>query len=344
MKKIFKKAHIIFIVLFCVLLTACQSSSKDSQEECQSELQEQPLEETSASLQVMEEKQELIEKTIEQPSSQETIKKATVLDFKFPDDVFIIEVSRNYNDDQEAITLKDELLQLWINGNMVCEKQIPPPAKVSIGSNFYEVIGNPYISNDGRLVLIQSYTNPKDEHKLDYTILAKNCSKVIPSLNYNGYVFQNYEGKYGLVFYDGNIQTIGYPYEGFGFNTVDNNYTFPKPTIIWLNESTVKSVNFGSWGSSMYGYQEIWGISARLDVESYGQLDISHACDSFEPVEINDNFFYLLHEKFTPEEYNERFSKYWSEWHRYLQLFHFLTKISITNNILAQIYLYVSKK
>ena len=308
MKKISKS--IVLIALFCILLTACQFSSKDTQEEYATvELQEQPSENPSTSLQFIDEKQESLETNIEQSSLEEPTEKVTSSAFKFPDDVSIIGVSRNYNDDQEALTLKDGLLQLWINENIVCEKQIPLPAKISIGSGFYEVIGNPYISNDGRLVLIQSYTNPKGEQKLDYTILAENCSKIIPSLNYNGYVFQNNEGKYGLVFYDGNIQTIGYPYEGFGFNTVDINFALPEPTIIWLNKETVKSVNFGSWGSTSYGYQDIHAISVRLDVESYGELDIANACDYFEPVEVDNNFFDLLYEKFTPEEYNERFSK-----------------------------------
>lgn len=89
----------------------------------------------------------------------------------------------------------------------------------------------------------------------------------------------------------------------------DTNFTLPKPTIIWLNESTVKSANFGSWGSSSYGYQDVSAISARLDVESYGELDISNVLGSFEPIEVDDKFFDLLYQKFEPQEYEERLAK-----------------------------------
>lgn len=309
MKKFFNKVSIVLIALLCVLLTACQFHSKDTQKEYQSELQEPPLEEFNMTLQVEEAKQELIETTIEQPFQEETAEGVTNSDLELPNDVPIIEISRNYTDNQEAITLKDGLLQLWINENMICEKQIPIPARESIGEGFYEVIGNPYISYDGRLVLIQSYTTSEGEKELDYTILAKSCNKIVPSLNYNGYVFQNNKGKYGLVFYDDETPIPGYPYEGFEFETVDSDFALPKPTIIWLNESTVKSVNFGSWGSASYGYRDVSGISVRLDVEGYGELNIAHVCDSFTPVEVDYKFLDFLHEKFTPEEYNERFSK-----------------------------------
>lgn len=309
MRKIFNKFYIVLIALFCIFLTACQFYSEEPQEETKSGLQEQLLEQPSEALQVEEEKQELIETPIEQEELEESIEEVTSSAFKLPADVFIIEVSRNYDGNQKALTLKDGLLQFWLNENIVCERQIPIPAEVTIGSNFYEVIGNPYISEDGRLVLVQSYTTSEGKQKLDYTILTNNCSKIIPSLNYDGYVFQNFEGKYGLVFYRDNPQFPWYPYEGFGFNTVDSNFTLPKPTIIWLNESTVKSVNFGSWGSTSYGYQDISAISVRLDVEAYGELDIAQVGNSFEPVKVDNNFFNLLYEKFTPKEYNERFSK-----------------------------------
>jgi len=309
MKKIFNQFYIVLIVLFCVLLTACQFSSEETQKETKSELQEQLSEQPSEALQVVLEKQELIETLIEQEELEKSIEEIICSAFKLPTDAFIIEISRNYDGSQETLTLKDDLLQFWLNQNIVCEKRIPIPAEVTIGSNFYEVIGNPYISKDGRLVLIQSYTTPDGKQKLDYTILTNNCSKIIPSLNYDGYVFQNFEGKYGLVFYHDNPPFPWYPYEGFGFDTVDSNFTLPKPTIIWLNESTVKSVNFGSWGSTSYGYQDISAISVRLDVEAYGELDIAQVGNSFEPVEVDNNFLDLLYEKFTPKEYNERFSK-----------------------------------
>lgn len=308
MRKIFNKFYIVLIALFCLLLTACQFSSEESQEEPKSELQEQLLEQSIGTLQVADEKQELIEIHIEQEEIEKPIEEVTSSAFKLPDDVFIIEISRNYNGNQEALTLKDGLLQFWVNENMVCEKQIPVPAEVLMGSNFYEVIGNPYISKDGSLVLIQSYTTQEGKQKLDYTILTNSCRKIIPSFNYAGYVFQNFEGKYGLVFYHTN-RPFPNLYEGFGFNTVDSSFKLPTPSIIWLNESTVTSVNFASWGSTSYGYQDISAISVRLNVESYGELDIVQIGNSFEPVEVDNNFFDLLYEKFPPEEYNERFYK-----------------------------------
>ena len=181
--------------------------------------------------------------------------------------------------------------------------------KLSIGNGFYEIIGNPYISEDGSLVLIQSYTTPAGRQKLDYTILTENCNKIITSLANDGYVFQDYEGKYGLAFYRDN-SFPWYPYAGIGFSTVDsNNFILPEPTIIWLNESTVKSVSFGYWGSTSYHYQDIRAISARLDIESYGELDIAFVQEPFEPVEIDDTFLKLLREKFAPQEYEERLAQ-----------------------------------
>lgn len=46
--------------------------------------------------------------------------------------------------------------------------------------------------------IIEYYQKPNGELKIDYTILARDCSKIIPTLNYNEYVFKNNEGKYGL--------------------------------------------------------------------------------------------------------------------------------------------------
>lgn len=309
-EKIFSKFYIVLIALFCVLLTACHISSEEPQEYPKIELQEPLLGQPSKDLQVPEEKTELTYISVEKEKLEETIEKDTSSAFKLPDNVFITQVYRNYDGDQEVLTFKkDGLLQFWVNENMICQKQIPVPAEVSIGNNFYEVIGNPYISTDGELVLIQSYTTPEGKQKLDYTILAKNCSKIIWSLNYDGYVFQNYDGKYGLVFYRYTPPFPWYPYEGFGFNTVDDDFTLPTPTTIWLDKSTVKSVNFGDWGSSSYGYRDISAISVRLEVDSYGELDIAQVGDSFEPVEVDIYFIDFLHEKFAPEEYNKRYSK-----------------------------------
>lgn len=312
MNKKFNKFYIVLAVACFLLLTACHASEEKMQEDSITAYQfsDKEMQESASDVPAkFENEQELPETTIEQNDAEELIEGTSSLDFELPNDVFVIEISRNHNDNQKVLALKDEFLQLWLNQTMICEKKIPVPAKVSIGSNFYEVIGNPYISEDGSLVLIQSYTTPKGEQRLDYTILAKNCIKIIPSLVYDGYVFQNYEGKYGLAFYRDNPSFPWYPYEGFGFNTVDSNFSLPIPTIIWLNESTVKSVKFGSWGSTSYGYQDISAISVRLEVESYGELDIAQVCDSFEPVEVDDIFFDLLYEKFSPNEYNERFSK-----------------------------------
>lgn len=309
MRKFFNKVYILAIILFCVLLTACQTTNEEPQEEPKNELQVQVLEEPSETSQVSEESQEQMEMIIEHQELEGPIKEVPCSSFKLPDDVFIIEVSQTYDGNQQALTLKDNLLQFWVNDNMVCEKQIPVPAKISLGSNFYEVIGNPYISTDNQLILIQSYTTSSGQRKLDYTVLTNNCIRIIPSLNYDGYVFQNFEGNYGLASYRDASPLPWYPYEGFGFNIADSNFTLPKPTIIWLNESTVKSVNFGSWGSSSYGYQDVSAISVRLNVESYGELDIARVGDSFEPVEVDYVFLDLLREKFLPEEYTERFNK-----------------------------------
>lgn len=308
MKKIFSKVYIVLIIMLLGLLTACQVSNTEPQDMPQNALQVELVEEPRKTSQNSEENQELIEKPIEQVKLEEPTQEVESSDFKFPDDVFIIEVYRHSNGDQEFLTLKDEFLQFWVNENMVCEKKIPVPAEISIGSNFYEIIGNPYISKDGSLVLIQSYTTSKGELKLDYTILAKNCSKIIPSLNYDGYVFQNNEGKYGLVFYHDEPRFPWYPYEGFGFTEADVDFALPKPTTIWLNESTVQSVNFGSWGSTSYGYRDVSAISVRLNVESYGELDIANVYGPFEPVEVDDDFFDLLYEKFAPQNYEKKFS------------------------------------
>ena len=295
MRKFFNKSYIVLIALFCVLLTACQVSSEGSQEETKSGFQEQP----SQTLQVT----HIEKKALEQPS--EKIQSSA---FKLPDDVFIIEISRGYDGNQEALTLKNDLLQFWVNENVICEKQIPIPAKVLIGANFYEVIGNPYISEEGELVLIQSYTTPEGKQKLDYTILITNCNKIITSFNYDAYVFQDYEGKYGLAFY-GDNPLPWYPYAGFAFDTVDSNFTLPKPTIIWLNNSTVRNFDFFSWVSESESQEMVSDIFVRLYVESYGELYIAEAVASFKAVKVDDKFFDLIHERFLPEEYNERFFK-----------------------------------
>lgn len=316
MKKNLSRLYITLIVAFLVLLTACGASGDRKQEATvataeysNAEVQEAP----STAFQIFDDEtqEELknilskLEAEQEKEQKEELIERP--LDFELLEDAFIIEVSRNYKGDQKTLLLKDGFLQFWLNQSVVCVKKIPAPSKVSIGSSFDEVIGNPYISEDGKLVLIQSYTTLEGEPKIDYTILANHCNKIIPVLAYDSYVFQNYEGKYGLAFYRDD-SFYWYPYTGFGFNTVeDSNFSLPKPTIIWLNTSTVKSVKFGSWGTTSYGYQDVTAISARLDVESYGELDIANVSGSFEPVEVDKDFFGLLDEKFTPQEYEERF-------------------------------------
>lgn len=323
MKKILIK---LFVILFVVLIVIfiflipegiqknkqqekanAVLSSSESLSSCYSS-ENETYEKTDAVLKVSENKQELIEETIEQNVSEEPIEEVRNLDFELPDDACIIEVYHDYNGNQKAITLDDGLLQIWLNETVVCEKQIPIPAKLSIGNGFYEIIGNPYISEDDNLVLIQSYTTVDGKQKLDYTILANNCNKIIFSLAYDGYVFQDYDGNYNFVFYSDSPRPW-YPYAGFGFNDVDDNFTLPEPTMISLNESTVKSVNFGSWGSTSYGYRDINAISVRLDVESYGELDIAYVCRLHEPVEVDNHFFNLLNERFAPHEYKERYSK-----------------------------------
>lgn len=228
--------------------------------------------------------------------------------FAFPTNAFIIEVSRDCNENVKILALKDGFLQFWLNYTLVCEKKIPVPAKVSIGSGFYQVIGNPYISEDDSLVLIQSYTTPEGEPKLDYTILAKDCRKIVPTLNYNCYLFQNYEGKYGLAYYHTSPLPY-YIYEGFGFNDLDNDFPLLTPKVIWLDTKTVKMVNFGSWGSTSYGYQDISAISTRLYVDGYGEVDVSSVYDLSEPVEVDCYFFDSLREKFAPTAYTQRFAK-----------------------------------
>ena len=305
MRKIFNKFYIVLVTLFCMSFTACHSYSKDYQVEPQIGLQGQLLKQYHEALQVAEEKTI----PIERKNSENSIEEVTDLYCKLPTNAFIIEFTQYSDGTQEVLTLKEDgLLQLWENENIVCETKIPIPSKLMVGNNFYEIIGNPYISKDGELVLIQSFTT-SDGKQLDYTILTNNCKKIIPSLNYNGYVFQNFEGKYGLVFCSDDSSFLSYPYEGFGFNPIADHCIFPKPTIIWLNESTVKNVNFESWVSISYNCQAITGISVSLDVESYGELDIAHVGDSFEPIEIDDEFNDLLYEKFSPEEYEERFLK-----------------------------------
>lgn len=183
-----------------------------------------------------EDKQEIEEEPIESNGEKEPTEKTSRVDFELPKDAFIIEVSRDNNGDQRVITLKGETLQIWSNQTIACEKKIPIPAEVSIGNSFYEVVGNPYISEEGKLVLIQSYTTMEGELKLDYTILAKHCKKIIPSLNWDGYVFQNDEGKYILAHYRDRQSLPWYPYEG----------VFVKwriPTLHCLNRQSFGSMN-----------------------------------------------------------------------------------------------------
>lgn len=329
MRRNLSKLYVILMVTCMILLSACQAPSDEVQTSIANtdqfsngEKQEEPptmvpqladgeiQEALSNILSNSEDKQEIEEGPIESNEEKEPTEETPRVDFELPKDAFIIEVSRDNNGDQRVITLKGETLQIWLNQTIACEKKIPIPAEVSIGNSFYEVVGNPYISEEGKLVLIQSYTTMEGKLKLDYTILAKHCKKIIPSLNWDGYVFQNDEGKYILAHYRDSQSLPWYPYEGFGFSEVeDTNFSLPKPTIIWLNESTVKSVNFGSWVSSSYGYQDVSAISARLDVESYGELDISNVLGSFEPIEVDDKFFDLLYQKFEPQEYEERLAK-----------------------------------
>lgn len=323
-----KKIASFIVTLITVLLfmTACDSQANQAEEsheslciEHEQKLEETTEEETNVEEAIEEEShsEEIIEQeshseeiSKEEVASQESSEKEIQLDFEFPDNTVILEVVKDYDGNQSFLTLKDEFLQYWTNQTMVCEKQIPAPAKISVGDGFFDKIGNPYISKDGDLVLIQSYTTLEGEKVLDYTILANNCIKTIPILyRYSDYVFLDCEGNYGVVFYH-NEMLLNYPYRGIRFEDVDTaNFILPQPTTIWLNESTVKSLNFTSWVQVSYGYTAIYGISVRLDVESYGELDIAYVCDTFEPVEVDKAFFKLLDEKFTPQEYDERFSK-----------------------------------
>lgn len=334
MKKVFSKLYILLGVIILVFSTSCQSSNSKNQEEtalpsqasdttmqeetgntCKCSYEEDDEDPSTTSKLPNEEK---IEETTTEPSvsDKENLKESgkvpadqneeTKLDIELPNGAFIIEVSRDSDGNQNILALKDEFLQIWCNQTMICEKKIPTPANISIGSNLYEIFGNPYISKKGELVLIQSYTNLDDEPKLAYTILAKNCEKIISSLAYDGYVFKNSEGKYAVVFYKDDFPW--YPYGGLGFSIADSYFPLPEPTTIWLNESTVKSVSFRSWGTTSYGYQDVSAIAVRLEVEDYGTLDISHACEPFEPIEVDRDFFELLHEDFSPNEYEERFA------------------------------------
>lgn len=218
------------------------------------------------------ERETTLEKSDEEPAPEketerENVPEEKTLDFEPLEGATIIEVSQENDGNQKALTLKDGVLQLWLNQDVICEKRIPIPAQLSIGNGFYEIIGNPYISKNGELVLIQSYTTLNGKPKIVYTILANRCKKIIPSLIYGGYVFQNYEGKYGLVYHSDRQPFIGCPYEDLYFSPVkDKDFSLPEPTTIWLNYSTVKSVKFGSWGSTSYHYRDISGISARLDL------------------------------------------------------------------------------
>lgn len=318
MNKNLSKLYTIFVVISLVLLTACQASDDKKQETSEnancsysfkaqeksaitSLFEDEKIREAlSDVLSNLEDRQELEEEPAEPDEAQEKVK------LELPSGEFLIEYDQEPNGELRILTLKDGILKYWLNGTIVCKKTIPIPAKTSVGSSFNDIIGNPYISKDGKLVLIQSYTTLERELKIDYTILAKHCSKIVPVLAYDSWVFQNNEGKYGLAFYRDD-SFYWYPYSGLGFNTVeDSNFSLSKPTIIWLNESTVKSVSFGSWGSSSYGYQDVSAISARLDIESYGELDILNVSGSFEPIEVDDKFFDLLHQKFEPQEYEER--------------------------------------
>lgn len=318
MNKNLSKLYTIFVVISLVLLTACQASDDQKQETSENATcfysfkaqeksaitslfeDEKIREALSNALSNLKDRQEIEQEPTEPVETQEKV------DLELPGGEFIIEYNQNSNGELSVLTLKDGILKYWLNGTIVCKKTIPIPAKTSFGSSFNDIIGNPYISEDGKLVLIQSYTTLEGELKLDYTIFAKHCSKIVPVLAYDSWVFQNNEGKYGLAFYRDDAY-YWYPYAGFRFNTVeDSNFSLPKPTIIWLNESTVKSVSFGSWGSSSYGYQDVSAISARLDVESYGELDISNVLGSFKPIEVDGKFFDLLHQKFEPQEYTER--------------------------------------
>lgn len=312
MNKNFSKLYIVLIVIFSTILTACQGASNVAQKKLNMVLFDTTdKHELDVNYLVQTDSKKFIKKTTQKEIvEQETTAEEVILDFEFLKDAFLLDVFEDYKGNKRALTLKDGVLQFWLNQTMVCEKEIPLPAELSIGNGFYEIIGNPYISEDGSLVLIQSYTTPDGNQKLDYTILTENCNKIITSLANDGYVFQDYEGKYGLAFYRDNPPHPWYPYAGIGFNTVDsNNFILPEPTIIWLNESTVKSVSFGSWGSTSYHYQDIRAISARLDVESYGELDIAFVLEPFEPVEIDDTFLKLLREKFAPREYEERLAQ-----------------------------------
>lgn len=309
MKKTFGKVCIVLAAMLFVLLTACQSSNGEEPLETKDILPNEesnsvlPSEELASISSSSEDKQGLTEKAKDPNTQNELDKEPANSAFELPEGAFIIEDYRYSNDNQRVIVIKDGVLQVWDNQNVICEKKIPVPSQISVGDRLDKVIGNPYISEDGRLILVQSYITLENELKINYTVLSKNCRKIIPSLIYDGYVFQNYEGKYGLVFYD------DFAYSGLIFNTIDSidsDFTLPNPTTIWLNESTVESVKFGSWGTTSYGYQDVSAISVRLYVKDYGELDIANACEPFEPVEVDDDFLDLLNERFSPREYQRR--------------------------------------
>ena len=248
----------------------------------------------------------------ESADDSNNIEDEPVLAFDLPGNPSIIEVRQLYDEakTQEIIALKGWSLQFWINDTLICEKEIPIPAQISIGNDFYEIFGNPYISKDGELVLVQSYTTSNGEQKIDYTILTNNCSKLISTLGYNHWVFQNNDGEYCLAYYKPDESSIfNLAYAGLYFNAMDNDTVLPTPTIIDLNESTVKSVKFGSWCSVSYHCTQVYDISARLDVESYGELDIASISKNFEKVEVDKKFFNFLDETFSPAEYDKRFFK-----------------------------------
>ena len=123
MNKNFSKFYVVLIVVFSTILTACHGSSNVAQKKIDMVLfAPHTLDENSI---VQTASKKLIKKTTQKEAfEQETPAEEVPLDFEFLNDAFLIDISQDYNGNQKTLTLKDGVLQFWLNQTMVCEKEI----------------------------------------------------------------------------------------------------------------------------------------------------------------------------------------------------------------------------
>lgn len=205
-----------------------------------------------------------------------------------------------------TLTFQNGILRLWNKRTNIATCWIPEPE--GICQNYFGERGvrvnNPYISKDGKAVLLQTYTGAGGKLTIECYELATGVKRIVGS--YEGNIFQNKNGTYSAMMFEDKYGTDCY--DNFGFYKLDTNIN-RCPSFIPLNKQTVEKLRFGTWGSSSYKKTTIsyWTIS--FTVKGYGIINCPVYTPDYPVVEDEEfrAFRYEMSKEFPPNEYIRKY-------------------------------------